>query len=121
MPIAGKFADGTILEWGLRWDDQTYTGLASDSQLSPRLSVLHRIGERTDLRLSWGRYHQSQGVHELQIEDDIADYWPAQRADHWIAGLQHRYTNGASLRVEVFRKDLRDVRPVSRTSTIRWA
>lgn len=106
-----KFADGTILEWGLRWDDQTYTGLVSDSQLSPRLSVLHRIGDRTDLRLSWGRYHQSQGVHELQVEDDIADYWPAQRADHWIAGLQHRYRNGTSLRVEVFRKDLREVRP----------
>lgn len=106
-----KFADGTILEWGLRWDDQTYTGLASDSQLSPRLSVLHRIGERTDLRLSWGRYHQSQGIQELQVEDDITDYWPAQSADHWIAGLQHRYHNGTSLRIEVFRKDLRKVRP----------
>lgn len=106
-----KFADGTILEWGLRWDDQTYTGLASDSQLSPRLSVLHRIGERTDLRFSWGRYQQSQGIHELQVEDDITNYWPAQSADHWIVGLQHRYRNGTSLRVEVFRKDLREVRP----------
>ena len=106
-----KLTEGTILEWGLRWDDQTYTGLTSDSQLSPRLSLLHRIGDRTDLRLSWGRYHQSQGINELQIEDGIADFWPAQRADHLIASLQHRFRNDASLRIEVFRKDLREVRP----------
>lgn len=106
-----KFAAGTILEWGLRWDDQTYTGLTTDSQLSPRLSVLQRIGERTDLRLSWGRYHQSQGIHELQVEDAISNYWPAQSADHWIASLQHRFNNGTSLRIEVFRKDVREVRP----------
>jgi outer membrane receptor protein involved in Fe transport len=106
-----KLADGTILEWGLRWDDQTYTGLTSDSQLSPRLSVLHRIGDRTDLRLSWGRYHQSQGIQELQVEDGIANFWPAQSADQFIAGLQHRLENGTALRVEVFRKDVRKVRP----------
>lgn len=106
-----KLSNGTIFEWGLRWDDQTYTGLTSDAQLSPRLSLLHRIGERTDLRLSWGRYHQSQGIHELQIEDDIVAYWPAQRADQVIAGLQHRFDGGSALRIEVFRKDVRDVRP----------
>lgn len=106
-----KLTDGTMLEWGLRWDDQTYTGLTSDSQLSPRLSVLHRVGERTDLRLSWGRYHQSQGIHQLQIEDDITGFWPAQSTDQLIAGLQHRFDNNTSLRVELFRKDVRKVRP----------
>jgi outer membrane receptor protein involved in Fe transport len=106
-----KLADGTMLEWGLRWDDQTYTGLTSDSQLSPRLSVLHRVGERTDLRVSWGRYHQSQGIHQLQVEDDITGFWPAQSTDQLIAGLQHRFDNNMSLRVELFRKDVRKVRP----------
>ncbi len=106
-----KLSDSTIFEWGLRWDDQTYTGLTSDAQLSPRLSLLHRISNRTDLRLSWGRYHQSQGIHELQVEDDITHYWPAQSADQIIAGLQHRFENGTSLRIEIFRKDVRVVRP----------
>lgn len=106
-----KLAESTVLEWGLRWDDQTYTGLTSDSQLSPRLSVLHRLGERTDLRLSWGRYHQSQGIQELQVEDGIANFWPAQSADQWIAGLQHRFANGNELRLEVFRKDVHKIRP----------
>lgn len=106
-----RLSDDTIVEWGLRWDDQTYTGLASDSQLSPRLNLLHRLGEKTDLRLSWGRYHQSQAVHELQIEDGITEFWPAQRADHLIAGLQHRFASGSAMRLELFHKDMQGVRP----------
>jgi outer membrane receptor protein involved in Fe transport len=88
-----KVADATIIEWGLRWDDQTYTDDSSDAQLSPRLSVVRSVGENTDLRLSWGRYHQSQEINELQIEDGITDFWPAQRADPYIAGLQHNFAD----------------------------
>jgi outer membrane receptor protein involved in Fe transport len=106
-----KLTEATIVEWGLRWDDQTYTGLTSDSQLSPRLSILHRLGASTDLRLSWGRYHQSQGIHELQIEDNVTNFWPAQRADHLIAGIQHRFRNKLAMRIELFHKDIQDVRP----------
>jgi outer membrane receptor protein involved in Fe transport len=106
-----KLSPDTVIEWGLRWDDQTYTGLVSDSQLSPRLSLLQKLGGRTELRLSWGRYHQSQGIQELQIEDDVTEFWPAQRADHLIAGIQHRLKNDVALRLELFHKDMRRVRP----------
>lgn len=106
-----KLTSGTIFEWGLRWDDQTYTGEHTDPQLSPRLSVLQKLGERTDLRLSWGRYQQSQGIHELQVEDDVVHFWPAQRADHFIAGVTHRIGEGASWRIEAFHKRMTDVRP----------
>ena len=106
-----KLSAKTVLEWGLRWDDQTYTGLLSDSQLSPRVSLLRSLGENTELRLSWGRYHQSQGIQELQIEDGIENFWPAQRADHLIAGLTHNFANKVSMRVEVFHKEMQNVRP----------
>ena len=106
-----KLSSKTMLEWGLRWDDQTYTGLLSDAQLSPRVSLLHSLGEDTELRLSWGRYHQSQGIQELQIEDGIDSFWPAQRADHLIAGLTHNFANKVSVRVEVFHKEMQNVRP----------
>ncbi|MDH3351224.1 MAG: TonB-dependent receptor [Gammaproteobacteria bacterium] len=101
----------TILEWGLRWDDQTYTELSSDAQLSPRLNIMRSIGPKTELRLSWGRYHQSQGINELQIEDGITNFWPAQRADHLIAGIRHMFRDKYSLRIELFRKNMRQVRP----------
>ncbi len=106
-----KLSNRAIVEWGLRWDDQTYTDLASDAQLSPRLSLLHALGDNTELRLSWGRYHQSQEIHELQIEDGIDQFWPAQRADHIIAGIRHTFNNRLSTRVELFHKDIKDVRP----------
>ena len=106
-----KVSEKAVLEWGLRWDDQTYTDLSSDSQLSPRLSLLRSLGPDTELRFSWGRFHQSQGIHELQIEDGITNFWPAQRADHLIAGVRHLFRDKYALRIEAFRKDMQQVRP----------
>jgi outer membrane receptor protein involved in Fe transport len=106
-----KVSDTSIVEWGLRWDDQTYTDVSSDAQLSPRLSYMRSLGEKTELRLSWGRYHQSQEINELQIEDGIDNFWPAQRADHVIAGVRHSFDNNLSIRVELFHKDIEQARP----------
>jgi len=106
-----RVAPKTILEWGLRWDDQTYTDLSSDAQLSPRMTLMHAIMPKTEFRLSWGRYHQSQGIDELQIEDGITHFWPAQRADHLIAGITTLIKDKYSLRIEAFHKDMQQVRP----------
>ncbi len=106
-----KVARNTIVEFGLRWDDQTYTGFVSDSQLSPRFSVLHALNPATELRFSWGRYHQSQGIHELQIEDGVTEFYPAQRADHIIAGIRHNFNDRYSVRLELFQKDMNRLRP----------
>jgi len=106
-----KAFTGTILEFGLRWDDQTYTGLNSDSQLSPRFSLLQVVGPKTDVRFSWGRYHQSQGIQELQIEDGVTTFFPAQRADHIIVGINHRISDSLSVRFEVFQKEMSALRP----------
>jgi len=106
-----KLSDAAIVEWGLRWDDQTYTDLSSDAQLSPRLSYMRALGDNTDMQLSWGRYHQSQEINELQIEDGITNFWRAQRADHFFAGLHHRFTHDYSVRLELFYKDIQEVRP----------
>ena len=106
-----KVAAGTILQFGLRWDDQTYTGLPSGSQLSPRFSILHALSPKTDLRFSWGRYYQSQGIHELQIEDGVTDFFPAQQADHIIVGISRKFGSNHAVRVELFQKDMSDLRP----------
>ena len=106
-----KLSPKTVLEWGLRWDDQTYTDIPSDSHLSPRISVLRNLSKKTELRLSWGRYYQSQGIHELQVEDGIDNFWRAQSADHYIAGVQHNFAGSISLRVEAFYKDMKHLRP----------
>jgi hypothetical protein len=106
-----KASDKMVIEWGLRWDDQTYTDMASDSQLSPRVNVMYRVSHKTELRLSAGRYYQSQPLQSLQIEDGVTEYWPAQRADHLIAGFRYLTPNDTSVRVEAFLKNLSKVRP----------
>ena len=106
-----KASDRAILEWGLRWDDQTYTSATSDAQLSPRLSLLYRLTNNTELRFAAGRYHQSQALHTLQVEDGLSDFWPAQRADQFIAGFKYLTDNNMALRLEAFQKNVNEVRP----------
>jgi outer membrane receptor protein involved in Fe transport len=106
-----RIGESALLEWGLRWDDQTYTNTGSDSQLSPRLSYMFRPWAHGELRFSAGRYHQSQPIQSLQVEDGIANFWPAQRADQLIVGLRQAFSRDTVLRVEVFHKELADVQP----------
>ncbi len=98
-------------ELGARWDRQTYLGAGSDDQLSPRVNFLYRLGPETDLRVSWGRFFQSQPIQELQVEDGVTEFFPAQRADHAIIGLEHRFHNDLALRVEAFQKSMGSLRP----------
>ncbi len=106
-----RIGNRATLEWGIRWDDQTYTNLSSDSQLSPRFSFLFRPWTDGELRVSLGRYHQSQSVQSLQIEDGIATFWPAQQADHFIVGFHQQLREGLAIRAELFHKEIRDPRP----------
>ena len=106
-----KLSKRAVVEWGLRWDDQTYTDLGSDAQLSPRINLMYRTSENTELRLSAGRYQQSQPVQSLQIEDGVTHYWPAQRADQLVAGVHYRAPGDSVIRVEAFLKDISKVRP----------
>jgi len=105
------FTENTGLELGLRWDKQTYTDPEFDSQLNPRVSLLHSIGSTTDFRLTWGRYSQSQAIQEMQVEDGVDHFFAPQRADHWIAGFQHRFRENYRLRAEVFVKDYQRLKP----------
>lgn len=95
---------------GLRWDRSTLS-VAHDSELSPRVSLLYELGENTKLRGSWGRFAQLQGIDELQVSDGIGEFLPAQRADHWVASVEHAFSESLGLRVEGFQKHYRNLRP----------
>jgi hypothetical protein len=96
---------------GWRWDKQGYTDTRNEQQFSPRFSVLRALGERTELRLGLGRYFQSQGIHELQVEDGVTDFFTAQRADQAVIGLHHLFGDRYSARFEAYWKSLRQLRP----------
>lgn len=103
------FAPLTV-ELGVRWDQQTYLE-PEDDQVSPRANLVYQIGQRTALRAGWGRFHQSQRIHELQVEDGVDTFFPAQRSEHQVISLEHAFKRGLTLRLEAYRKEITDVRP----------
>ena len=75
------------------------------------MNLLYDVSSQTQLRASWGRYYQAQGINELQVEDGIDTFFPAQRADHFILSVEHAFTDGVSARVEAYHKDYDQLRP----------
>src|SRR5690606_4148737 len=92
------------LDFGLRWDQQTYTTASDDEQFSPRFNLLWRLDRNTDLRFAWGRYYQAQEINELQVADGVLEFHPAQRARHLVVSFSRRFPNGPELRIEGYRK-----------------
>jgi outer membrane receptor protein involved in Fe transport len=106
-----RLAARLVAELGLRVDRQDYAAGERGTQTSPRASLLYRFSDATDLRVSYGEYYQSEGLLELQVEDGITAFAPAQDASHTIFGLEHRLDGNIALRVEAFRKATHVVRP----------
>ena len=115
---ASAYWDGKVslarrwtVQAGMRFDTQTYDGSGDAEQWSPRLSVLYALGPKTHLRASWGRFFQSQGIDELQVEDGVGRFYQAQHADHAILSIDHAFDQAWSLRVEGYKKFYRRINP----------
>jgi hypothetical protein len=106
-----RITDRLIADLGLRWDEQTYLPPGADEQVGPRVSVLYRLDGQTDLRVAYGEFFQSQGLADLQIEDGIVAFAPAQHASSTIVGVDHRFPDGLALRAELFEKTTHSARP----------
>ena len=94
-------------ELGLRWDRQSQTG---EDQLSPRFNALARLGDRSEMRVSFGRYFQSQRMHELQIEDGETAFHPAELSSQAGLTFVHRFASGIRLRLDAYGRRLTHVR-----------
>ncbi len=107
-----QLADSLTSELGLRAQHTITKGTGAESWIyDPRLSVRWEIAPATDLRLHVGRFHQTDEVHELKVEDGLTAFPEAQSSDQVIVGLDHRLRNGLALRFEGFRKRQTDPRP----------
>jgi len=90
------------------------TSYADDELLSPRLNFVYTVDDETSIRGGWGQYYQSQGIHEIPVQDGEADFRPAERAEHWVLGLERHFSSGLQLRLEAYRKRLTDQHPAYR-------
>jgi hypothetical protein len=100
-------------EFGIRYDRASYSG---DDIISPRLNMVFTLGERTTVRGGWGYFYQTQGIDGLYVGDGESSFSPAQRAEHWVAGLEHEFESGIKLRLEAYFKNYSRLRPSFRNS-----
>lgn len=103
-------SDRLAMQFGLRWDRQTLTP-DREHTLAPRLGIRYRLADRLHLKGSLGRFFQAQAIHELQIQDGVRRYFPPQRADHAVIGLERGFRSGLRLRLEAYYKSMDDLRP----------
>jgi len=103
--------DRLVMDAGLRWDQQTYTTADDDTQVSPRVNLLYRLGQRSELRLGFGQFYQAQEINELQVGDGLDQYFGAQRARHLVASLSHALDAGVDIRLEWYQKKYHSLIP----------
>ena len=104
-----KLGERWMPEIGLRMQE-IHVGAMRERTWDPRIGIRWEVGPRTGLRAHWGRFHQADEVHELAIADGVSEFARAQRSEHLILGLEHRFTNGVQLRAEAFRKQQQNPR-----------
>jgi outer membrane receptor protein involved in Fe transport len=107
-----QIRDSLTSELGLRTQRTITAGTTAEKWLlDPRLSLRWELDDAWELRVHWGRFHQTDEVHELKVEDGLEAFPEPQESDHFILGVDHRLANGIALRAEWFRKNQRDPRP----------
>ena len=106
-----RATDRVVLDLGLRWDQQTYPIAADDRQYSPRASILLQPTANSEIRFGWGQFYQAQETNELQLSDGVSDFFPAQRAEHFVLNAHRWFDSGISLEVSLYRKSFRTLRP----------
>jgi hypothetical protein len=96
------------VEVGVRRDRQSLT---AESETSPRVNVALQAGEGRVVRAGWGVFHQPQGINELQVEDGVGGFFPAESAEQWDVGLDQALAGGLTLGVSVYHRAMSSVRP----------
>lgn len=97
---------------GIRAERLSRAKDAAESSWEPRLSLRWQPLPAIVARIAWGRHGQPDDVSEIPVPDGARGFSPAQRSEHWVAGVEASLPFDQSLRIELFRK--REFRPQPR-------
>ena len=111
-----RVTDAVTAEAGARWDSYSYPDDLEFDVVSPRLNLVYAFGDDNELRAAWGVVHQPQAVNELQVEDDVEQFFEPERSEQFVVGYTRHFARGLSLRVDVYDKDYSDLRAALRES-----
>lgn len=96
-------------EAGLRWDTYQYDGGLEFDAVSSRFNLVYSFGEN-QLRAAWGVLHQPQAVNELQVEDNVTQFFAPEKVTQAVIGYSRHFGHGISARVDVYDKDYENLR-----------
>lgn len=100
--------ESLIITPGLRCDDQSEYG----SEISPKVSGLYRLTDKTSLRASVGRGFRAPTVDDLYWREDYAIGNPDLKPEESIGcdlGIEHQLNTKVLGRVSLFRNDVDDL------------
>lgn len=95
-------------EGGLRYDRWSYLDATA---LAPRLLARLDLNDRTNIRASVGRYHQSQGIHELDTPDGEVTFSAPETLDQLALGFERELGDGFTVRLDGYTKQIDNPRP----------
>lgn len=104
-----QIGDKMTIQAGLRLD---YYTIIRNAYLQPRLNILYRLNPLTSLRAAWGVYRQSPGYEKLfdqyafyDLTNVSTSNLRAERATHYVIGVDRWIDNRWQLRAESYYKD----------------
>jgi len=104
-----RVSEHVVVEAGLRAGTESYT--PDGAYLDPRLNASWTTGGRTSVRTAWGIVHQPARIDDLQVEDGVSDFGPAQRSEHRVVGVEHLFRGRVQARLELYDKSMTSLRP----------
>ncbi|MEE9465485.1 MAG: TonB-dependent receptor, partial [Candidatus Neomarinimicrobiota bacterium] len=102
------------VELGMRYDREAWN---RKSHLSPRFNLAYNFTEYTVVRIGWGHYYQAPAYPQELSKFGDDSYYPAERAEHRVIGIEHDFAGGVKIRVEGYQKVLTSLQP----HYINWA
>ncbi|WP_237702433.1 TonB-dependent receptor domain-containing protein [Opitutus terrae] len=107
LAVRAQPGGGWTVEPGVRFDGNNY---AHDADVSPRFNAAWSRGATT-LRFGWGRFHQAQPLYRLGVLDGETRFYPSERAEHRVVGLERRLRGGINLRLEAYERAVNRPQP----------
>jgi hypothetical protein len=108
--------DAVTLELGARYDRASQSG---DSYVSPRFNAAWQPTRSTTVRAAAGEHAQSQSVFDLQVQNGVREFQPAERARQMSVGVDQRLWQDVVFRAEGYDRAIDHVRSRYTTAAAR--
>ena len=99
-----RIAERLVADFGAAVGPAKLSAAGRRQSVQSAREFLYRLGSKTDLRIEPRSILHSEGLLDLQVEDGVGAFSPAQSAAHWIVSVERRFAGTLALRVELYRK-----------------